>query len=67
MSIKSDKVLDVLIENARSTPYFTNDWSKQIIGKAEALLAKMASDKILIKAVPDGVMVTLEDFIGTRP
>ena len=67
LSIKSDKVLDVLIENARSTPYFTNDWSKEIIGKAGALLAKMASDKILIKAVPDGVMVTLEDFIGPRP
>jgi len=67
LSIKSDKVLDVLIENARSTPYFTNDWSKEIIGKAEALLAKMASDKILIEAVPDGVMVTLEDFICPRP
>jgi NitT/TauT family transport system substrate-binding protein len=67
LSINDEAVLDVLIENARSTPYFTNDWSNQIIGNAEAFLGKMAGNKILIESVPKGVMVTLEDFIGPRP
>jgi NitT/TauT family transport system substrate-binding protein len=67
LSIKDEAVLDVLIENARSTPYFTNDWSNKIIGEAQTFPEKMAADKILIEEVPEGVMVTLEDFIGPRP
>ena len=67
LSIKDEAVLDVLIENARSTPYFTNNWSDKMIGNAQAFLEKMAADKILIEEVPKGVMVKLEDFIGPRP
>ncbi|MEQ8967594.1 MAG: ABC transporter substrate-binding protein [Azospirillaceae bacterium] len=67
LGLDDPAVLDVMIENGRSTPYFTNKWSPELIGQAEAFLQKLAADGLLIEEVPDGVMVTLEDFIGPRP
>ncbi len=66
LGITSEAVLDVLIENAKSTPYFTNDWSPEKIAAAEAFLEKLSKDGLLIENVPDGVMVTLEDYVGPR-
>ena len=66
LGLDDPAVLDVLIENARSTPYFTNEWSPELIAQAEAFLEKLAADGLLIEEVPDGVMVTLEEFVGPR-
>ncbi|MBE3639880.1 ABC transporter substrate-binding protein [Mangrovicoccus algicola] len=66
LGITSDAVLDTMIENGRATPYFTSDWSAEKIGQAEEFLGKLAEDGTLIQNVPDGVMITLEDYLGPR-
>lgn len=66
LGITSDAVLDKLIENGASTPYFTNDWSAEKREAAQAFLDKLAEDGEVIQTVPEGVMVSLEDYAGPR-
>lgn len=67
LGITSDAVLETLIENGYTTPYFTNDWSPELIGQANDFLTKLAEDGMLIESVPDGVLTTLEEASGPRP
>ncbi|MEO1197817.1 MAG: ABC transporter substrate-binding protein [Pseudomonadota bacterium] len=66
LGIDDDAVLEALIENGRSTPYFTNVWSPELIADANAFLEQLTEDGLMLETVPDGVMVTLEDFVGPR-
>ncbi|MGH2340605.1 ABC transporter substrate-binding protein [Segnochrobactraceae bacterium EtOH-i3] len=67
LGITSDKVLDILIENARSTPYFTNIWTPETIKAAYGFLDGVAKEGEILKEVSDGTMVRLEEFVGPRP
>lgn len=67
LGVEDQAVMDLLVENAATTPYFTNDWSPETIARAEEFLGMLADQDLLIEEVPEGVMVTLEDFIGPRP
>jgi ABC-type nitrate/sulfonate/bicarbonate transport systems, periplasmic components len=67
LGITSDDVLDVLIENGASHHYFTTDWSEDKRAAATAFLEKLAEDGEVLQNVPDGMMVTLEDYVGPRP
>ncbi len=67
LGITSEAVLDTVIENGYATPYFTNEWSPQLVAGAENFLAKLAQDGTLIKQVPGGVFTTLEETAGPRP
>lgn len=63
LGIEDQAVMDTLVENAASTPYFTNDWSEETIDQAQQFLQDLADQDILIEEVPDGVMTRLEDIV----
>lgn len=63
LGIEDQEVMDVLLENAASTPYFTNEWSEEVINQARDFLNNLAEQDILIEEVPDGVMTRLEDLV----
>ena len=63
LGIEDQAVMDTLLENAASTPYFTNEWSEETIGQAQGFLENLAEQNILIEEVPDGVMTRLEDLV----
>ncbi|MFV0243575.1 MAG: ABC transporter substrate-binding protein [Qingshengfaniella sp.] len=67
LAITDEAVLDAMITNGAATPYFTNDWSAEKIAAANDFLNELAEDGDLITNVPEGVMVTLEDYIGPKP
>lgn len=67
LGITSDEVLDVLIENGASHQYFTTDWSEEKRRAATEFLEKLAEDGEVLQNVPDGMMVSLEDYVGPRP
>lgn len=67
LGIEDQEVMDVMLENAASTPYFTNEWSEETIADAEAWLQQLVEKDILLEEVPEGVMTTLEETAGPRP
>lgn len=67
LGVEDQAVVDIMLENAAATPYFTNDWSAESIAGAEEFLATLADQDLLIEEVPEGVMTTLEDLLGPRP
>ncbi|TYB83580.1 ABC transporter substrate-binding protein [Oceaniovalibus sp. ACAM 378] len=67
LGITSDAVLDQIIENGNTYGYFGNDWSDEKRAAAQAFLETLAENGSVIKSVPEGIMVTLEEAIGPRP
>lgn len=67
LGIEDQAVMDLMLETAASTPYFTNDWSEEVIADAEEFLGVLAEQDLVIEEVPDGVMATLEELVGPRP
>lgn len=67
LGITSDEVLDVVIANGAENNYFTTDWSEAKRAAATEFLEKLAADGEVLKNVPEGMMVTLEDHVGPRP
>tara|TARA_R110000868_G_scaffold29054_3_gene108079 strand:- start:155 stop:1156 length:1002 start_codon:yes stop_codon:yes gene_type:complete len=67
LGITSDEVLDTLIANGAANRYFTTDWSNEKRAAALDFLNRLAEDGEILKNVPDGMMVTLEDYVGPRP
>jgi len=65
LGIENEAVLDRLIENGRATPYFTSEWTPELVSKAQSFLERLASEKIMIEAAPEGTMVVLEELLGT--
>lgn len=66
LGITSEEVLDVLIANGAENRYFTNDWSDDKRAAAMEFLQKLADEGDVLENVPDGMMVTLEDYVGPR-
>tara|TARA_A100001391_G_scaffold37386_4_gene20569 strand:+ start:15292 stop:16302 length:1011 start_codon:yes stop_codon:yes gene_type:complete len=64
LGITSPEVLDVLIENASTFDYFTNEWTPEIIEGGYGFLEGLAEEGLVITEVPEGVMVRLEDLVG---
>lgn len=67
LGITNDAVLDALIANGAEHDYFTTDWSEEKRGAALEFLEKLAADGEVLQNVPDGMMVSLEDYVGPRP
>ncbi len=67
LGITSDAVLDTVIANGAENHYFTTDWSDSKRAAATDCLEKLAADGEVLENVPDGMMVSLEDFVGPRP
>lgn len=66
LGITSPDVLFVLIQNARTYNYFTNDWTPEILERAYEFLEGLAEEGVVLTEVPEGVMVRLEDLVGER-
>lgn len=66
LGITSDTVLDRLSANGTAYDYFTTDWSGEKRTAAAAFLQKLVKTGE-VPEVPNGMMVSLEDFIGPRP
>lgn len=66
LGITSDEVLDTVIANGAANQYFTNDWSDEKRAAALSFLEKLAEEGDVLQSVPEGMMVTLEDYVGPR-